>query len=113
MHVDKEERPAGFKERAALRRKRKPPADAPCARHTHTHIHTGTYLETKGQTPPYAHATQLQTGLGKQNGLAGTRATKLPVWSGISGRSSHTPSSPARERSAAARGKGSFPPPLC
>lgn len=72
-------------------------------------------LTTQGPTPPRAHATQLQTGLSKENGLAGTRATKHPVWDGTSGRSSQpttpcTLNSPACERSAAARGKGSFPP---
>lgn len=74
-------------------------------------------LTTQGPTPPRAHATQLQTGLSKENGLAGTRATKHPVWDGTSGRSSqptthpaHSLASPACERSAAARGKGSFPP---
>lgn len=45
-------------------------------------------LTTQGPTPPRAHATQLQTGLSKENGLAGTRATKHPVWDGTSGRSS-------------------------
>lgn len=61
---------------------------------THTHPpQSGT--NTQGRTPPGAHATQLQTGLNKGNGLAGPRATKLPVWDGISGRSSNPlPSQP-------------------
>lgn len=46
-----------------------------------------TLTRTHNQTPPGAHATQLQTGLSKERGLAGTRATKSPVWDGTSGRS--------------------------
>lgn len=112
MHVGQEERSAGFKSVHSLQK-----PEATLLMRPVPVTHTVWYsLTTQGPTPPRAHATQLQTGLSKENGLAGTRATKHPVWDGTSGRSSQptTPCthshSPACERSAAARGKGSFPP---
>lgn len=58
---------------ATVRQRPKPPAHAPVCRSSHTRpIHTHT------PAPPGAHATQLQTGLSKERGLAGTRAQRNP-----------------------------------
>lgn len=109
MHVAQEEDLQVLRA-ASLRKDRKPPAHAPwCQCHTHAVLWHSTRSHAR-PTPPGAHATQLQTGLSKERGLAGTRATKSPVWGGISGRSSPPLPRSLVSSPAAARGKGSFPP---